>query len=84
MDYGWQGKTVRNSDGRAGVIALEDGFGLWLDLHIECHDGTKATVKLNERGRDSGDAGWQWRCPEFAGKPAWLPLGEHGAPLAYE
>ena len=82
-EYGWQGKTVRNADGRTGTIALEDGFGPWLDLHIECSDGTKAKVKLNARGRDSGDSGWQWWCPEFANKPAWLPLGEHGAPLEY-
>jgi hypothetical protein len=81
--YGWQGKTVRNADGRTGTIALEDGFGPWLDLHIKCEDGTKAKVKLNALKRDSGDAGWQWWCPEFAENPAWLPLGEQGAPLAY-
>lgn len=81
--YGWQGKAVRNADGRAGVIALADGFGPWLDLYIECTDGTKAQVKLNALGCDSGDAGWQWLCPDFSGKPAWLPLGEQGAPLVY-
>jgi hypothetical protein len=84
--YGWQGKTVRNADARTGVIAIENGFGPYLDLHIECSDGTRAKVKLNARGRDSGEAGWQWWCPEFDGidgKAAWLPLGEHGAPLAY-
>ena len=81
--YGWQGKTVRNADGRTGVIAIAEGFGWWLDLHIECEDGTKAKVQLKERGRDSGEAGWQWWCPEFAGKPAWIPLGDQGAPLAY-
>jgi len=81
--YGWHGKKVRNVDGRTGVIAVEDGFGPCLDLHIECNDGTKAKVKLNARRGDSGDAGWQWWCPEFADRGAWLPLGEQGAPLSY-
>jgi hypothetical protein len=82
-EYGWKGKTVRNADGRTGVISQEDGFGPWLDLHIKCDDNTKAEVKLNARGRDSGDSGWQWWCPEFSDKPAWLPLGEQGAPMEY-
>ncbi len=81
--HSWKGKNVRHLDGRTGVIATEDGFGPWLDLHIQCSDGTKATVTLNARGRDSGEAGWQWWCPDFGGRQAWLPLGEQGAPLEY-
>ena len=81
--YGWLGKRVRNIDGRTGVIAIEDGFGHLLDLHIDCVDGTKAKVSLKKHGRDSGESGWQWWCPEFAERPAWLPLGDQGAPLAY-
>lgn len=74
---------MRNSDGRDGVITLEDGFGPWLDLHIKCVDGSKAMVKLSGIGRDTGEAGWQWWCPEFCFGEAWIPLGELGAPLEY-
>jgi len=81
--YGWQGKHVRNVDGRTGTIAREDDFGPWLDLHIQCADSSKAKVQLNGQGRDGGEAGWQWWCPGFSLGPAWLPLGEQGAALAY-
>jgi len=83
MKYGWLGKKVRNIDGRQGVIGMEDGFGPCLDLYIDCEDGTKAKVRLNEHRRDDGESGWQWWCPEFGEKGAWLPLGDQGAPLTY-
>lgn len=83
MDYGWRGKQVRNSDGRTGVISSEDGFGAILDLHIKTSDGANVKVTLNARGSDTGEPRWQWWCPEFSPEAAWLPLGEHGAPVAY-
>lgn len=80
---GWRGLTVRNVDGRTGKISREEGFGPWLDLHIQCTDGSTAKVTLNSGGPDSGDAGWQWWCPEFSEGAAWLRLGEIGADLVY-
>jgi hypothetical protein len=79
--YGWRGKEVRNIDGRAGVISNEHQFGPWLDLIIECRDGTQAKVTLNAHGKDMGEAGWQWMCENFCRGPSWLPLSDKGAPL---
>lgn len=79
---GWERKKVRNRDGRTGVIEEADGFAHWLDLHIRCDDGTKAVVKMNARGQDGGDPGWQWWCESFGSAGAWLPLGDLGAPMA--
>lgn len=81
--HGWQGTQVRNVDGRTGTIAREEDFGMWLDLHIACADGDRPKVRLNTWGADGGEAGWQWWCPGFSLGPAWLPLGEQGAAVAY-
>jgi hypothetical protein len=72
--YGWKGKKVRAIDGRTGVITHEGPFGHWLDLIIQCDDGTQSKVSLNARGKDSGDHAWQWYCDNFMDGPAWLPL----------
>lgn len=79
-EYGWRGIAVRNADGRTGAITSEDGFGPWLELRITCTDGAMSTVHLNARGKDSGESGWQWLCEDFSGGPAWLRLGDLGAP----
>ena len=82
-EYGWLNKQVKNADGRCGLISDENGWGPWLDLHIECIGGGTAKVVLNARGADGGEHGWQWWCPEFSNVPAWLPLGENGAAIEY-
>ena len=77
---GWKGKKVRHIDGRHGVIEYEVPNIVGCDLKIRCADGSDASVRLMARGKDRGEAGWQWWCPEFSRGAAWLPLGDHGAP----
>jgi hypothetical protein len=73
----WEGVAVRHLDGRLGTITSEfEGF-LHVMLTISVHGGGDVYVQLNSNSKDSGDAGWAWYCPNFAGGPAWLPLGDH-------
>jgi hypothetical protein len=74
----WRGIKVRNKDGRAGEI-VRDHEALWTrNLVIRTEGGEEATVTLDSRGPDYGEAGWQWLCVNFAGKAVhWLPLGDH-------
>ncbi len=82
--YGYQGRTVRHTDGRTGKIVLEDGFAHQLDLHIRCDDGSKSVVRLDCRYGDKGEEGWCYYRENFDGsRSAWLPLGEQGGPLQY-
>ena len=76
-DHGWRGMTVRHLDGRTGTIRREYAGFLHLALTIAVDGGGEAHVQLNTNGKDSGEPGWAWHCPEFSGGPAWLPLGDH-------
>lgn len=82
MGYGWTGKKVRNDDGRTGEIVREDEWFAGDDLHIAVDGGGKAVVKLRSRGKDGGETGWHWWCPEFCSGARWLPLGDHNKPNA--
>jgi hypothetical protein len=74
---GWQGKKVRNKDGREGVIRSEDMVLSYCTLTIRVSDGSLDTVELNGRGKDSGSLGWEYYCEDFDGGPRWLTLGDH-------
>lgn len=75
-DYGWEGKLVRNKDGRTGKISLEDGWGPLLTLNIAVDDGSSAQVKLRSGAFDGGEEGWEWFCENYeGGEPRWLKLG---------
>lgn len=77
MAYGWKGKKVRNADGRTGKIVREDEWFAGVDLHLAVDGGEqRVVVNLRARGKDGGDPGWQWWCPEFCGGARWLPLAE--------
>lgn len=74
---GWQGKAVKNVDGRTGKIASEWAGFLHIALTIAVDGGTEAFVQLNSDSNDTGEQGWAWHCPSFNQGPAWLPLGDH-------
>jgi hypothetical protein len=81
--FGWEGKKVRNVDGRTGTIVREVGLE-FCSLAIRCDDGSVDLVVLNCLGADYGSPGWKWWCPTFVGGPAWVPLGENGGDFEYD
>lgn len=76
---GWVGKQVRHRDGRTGSITGEFvGFGFaGLTISIADTDSPTAYVQLNTSGPDTGEAGWEWWCPNFEGGAQYISLGDH-------
>lgn len=79
----WKNTKVRHHDGRTGVIYEDfEGFGYrYLSIAVDGvdkdSDDANDHIQLNSDCKDSGSAGWEWLCENFAGGAKWLTLGDH-------